>query len=196
MITWVNVNEFSPNLVCAFILWRAGLGLLTGKFCQISACDTSIFSFPDDYFSRYQWSFTKPGICIDIVEIWFVIANGHISSIFDSHLPVTSLHVHFRMITSVNIIGFSLNLVFALILWRSGLELLIGKSSIFERAICPQHIRILVSGQNWVNLNGFSPNWYVHWYCGGTCMIWDCSLADSSVFNRVICLQHDNGGVL
>ena len=26
--------------------------------------------------------FTKPGICIDIVDIWFVIANGQISSNF------------------------------------------------------------------------------------------------------------------
>ena len=24
----------SPNLVCALILWRPGLGLLMGKFCQ------------------------------------------------------------------------------------------------------------------------------------------------------------------
>ena len=26
MITWVNINGFSPNLVCALILWRSGLG--------------------------------------------------------------------------------------------------------------------------------------------------------------------------
>ena len=35
MITWVNINGFSPNLVCALILWRSGLGLLLGKFRQI-----------------------------------------------------------------------------------------------------------------------------------------------------------------
>ena len=35
MITWVNINGFSPNLVCALILWRSGLGLLMGKFHQI-----------------------------------------------------------------------------------------------------------------------------------------------------------------
>ena len=34
-ITWVNINRFSRNLVCALILWRSGLGLLMGKFCQI-----------------------------------------------------------------------------------------------------------------------------------------------------------------
>ena len=30
-----NISGFSPNLVCALILWRSGLGLLIGKFCQI-----------------------------------------------------------------------------------------------------------------------------------------------------------------
>ena len=29
------MNRFSPNLVCALILWRSGLGLLMGKFCQV-----------------------------------------------------------------------------------------------------------------------------------------------------------------
>ena len=32
MITWVNINGFSPNLVCALILWRSGLGSLMGEF--------------------------------------------------------------------------------------------------------------------------------------------------------------------
>ena len=35
MITRVNINGFSPNFVCALILWRSGLGLLMGKFHQI-----------------------------------------------------------------------------------------------------------------------------------------------------------------
>ena len=35
MITWVNINEISPNLVCALFLWRSGLGLLMGKFSSI-----------------------------------------------------------------------------------------------------------------------------------------------------------------
>ena len=45
-----------PNLVCALILWRSGLGLLTGKFHQIftelSTRDTPIFSFLDDNLSK------------------------------------------------------------------------------------------------------------------------------------------------
>ena len=39
-------------------------------------------SFPDDNLSNHQWIFSKLGMCIDIVEIWFVIANGQILSIF------------------------------------------------------------------------------------------------------------------
>ena len=41
------------------------------------------FSFPDDNLSKHQRIFTKLGMCIDIVEIWFRIANGQISSNFD-----------------------------------------------------------------------------------------------------------------
>ena len=32
----------------------------------------SVFSFPDDNLSECQWIFTKLGMCIDIVEIWFL----------------------------------------------------------------------------------------------------------------------------
>ena len=31
---WVNISGFLPDLVCTLILWRSGLGLLIGKFCQ------------------------------------------------------------------------------------------------------------------------------------------------------------------
>ena len=30
-----NIDGFSPNLVCALILWKSGLGLLMAKFRQI-----------------------------------------------------------------------------------------------------------------------------------------------------------------
>ena len=75
-ITSVNVNGFSPNLICALILWRSGLGLLMAIFRQflteLSAHNMSDFLFPDDSLSKYQWIFTKLGLCIDVVEIWFV----------------------------------------------------------------------------------------------------------------------------
>ena len=58
-----------------------------GKFCEfltaLSARSTSLFSFPDDNFSTYQWLFTKLGVCIDIVEICLGIDDGQISLIFD-----------------------------------------------------------------------------------------------------------------
>ena len=36
----------------------------------------SIFLFLNDNLSKYQWILNKLGICIDIVEIWFGIADG------------------------------------------------------------------------------------------------------------------------
>ena len=57
--------------VCALILWRSGLGLLMGKFCQIltelSARD--IFSFLHDNLSKCQGILTKLSTYIDIKEI-------------------------------------------------------------------------------------------------------------------------------
>ena len=54
-----------------------------GKFRQflteLSARDTPIFLFPDDNLSKHQWIFTKLGMCIDIVEVWFGIGNGQSS---------------------------------------------------------------------------------------------------------------------
>ena len=45
-----------------------------------SICRSSVhFSFLDDILSKHQWIFTKLGMCINIVEIWFVITNGQIS---------------------------------------------------------------------------------------------------------------------
>ena len=61
-----------------------------GKFCQIltelSVPDTPKFFFPDDNLSKCQGFLTKLGTCIDIKEIWFGIASGKISSLFDSYL--------------------------------------------------------------------------------------------------------------
>ena len=57
-ITCVNINGFSQNLVCTLILQTSGTGMLMGSFCQfltdLSSRDTSVFSFTDDNFSKYQ----------------------------------------------------------------------------------------------------------------------------------------------
>ena len=50
-------------------------------------CPSVCFSFPDDNLSKRQWIFIKLGMCIDIVEIWFGIANGQI--FLRSYLPET-----------------------------------------------------------------------------------------------------------
>ena len=44
---------------------------------RVSVCP-SIFSFPDNYFSKYQWSFTKLDVCIDIMDIWLGIREKKI----------------------------------------------------------------------------------------------------------------------
>ena len=49
---------------------------------QSYVCLSIRISFPDNL-SKHQWIFTKLGVCIDIVEIWFGIANEKISSNFD-----------------------------------------------------------------------------------------------------------------
>ena len=60
-----------------YVHWYYGdLGKFRQFFTELSARDTPIFSFPDDNSSKHQWIFTKLGMCIDIVEIWFGIANG------------------------------------------------------------------------------------------------------------------------
>ena len=62
---------------------------------ELSAQDMPVFSYPDDNLSKYQWIFAKLGLCTDIVESWFGIANGQISTIFDEvicprDMPVVS----------------------------------------------------------------------------------------------------------
>ena len=55
------------------VLW-----LHTGRSCVCpSVVRPSVrISFLDDNLSKYQWIFSKLGICINLVEIWFGIANG------------------------------------------------------------------------------------------------------------------------
>ena len=45
MITWVNINVFSPNLVCALILWFGiANGQISSIFMELSAQDTPILT--------------------------------------------------------------------------------------------------------------------------------------------------------
>ena len=103
------------------------MGKFRQIFTELSARDTPIFSFPDDNFSKYQGILTKLAIYIDIKAIWFVIANGQISSNIRSYLPETRPYFCFRTITLENNTGFSQNLLYALTLRISGFGLLMGK---------------------------------------------------------------------
>ena len=73
MITWVNINGFLPNLVCALTLCRSCFRLQLDKFyrvlTELPAWDMPVFSFPGDNLSKYQWIFAKLGMYIDIIEI-------------------------------------------------------------------------------------------------------------------------------
>ena len=62
-------------------------------FTELSARDTPIFSFSNDNLSKHQWIFTKLGMCIDIVDIWFGIANGQNWSIFDRVICPRHAHI-------------------------------------------------------------------------------------------------------
>ena len=129
---------------------RLGFGFLMGKFRQflteLSAHNMPEFLFPDDNVSKCQWIFTKLGVCIDILKIWFGIADVQF---------LTELSACHMSVVSVLDDNFSkyqwsftrLGICIALILWRSASRLLMGKSSIFVRVICPQYICSLLSGQ-------------------------------------------------
>ena len=73
-------------------------------FTELSSRHTSIFSFQDDNLSKYKWIFTKLGMYIGIVEVWFGNANGQSSSFY---LPATCPYFRFKAITGVNISRFS-----------------------------------------------------------------------------------------
>ena len=81
--------EKQENILCRYGgIWTHLLYLYYGFMLDIrvsvhlSVVHPSVFLFPDDNLSKHQWIFTKLGMCIDIMVIWFAIANGQISSNF------------------------------------------------------------------------------------------------------------------
>ena len=59
------------------------------------SCASIRFSFLDDNLSKHQWIFFKLGVCIDIVEIWFGVAIGQISSIFYGVICIDIVEIWF-----------------------------------------------------------------------------------------------------
>ena len=70
----------------------AGYYGFTGCPC---VCLSVRISFLDDNLSKHQWIFTKLGMCIDVVEIWFEIADGQILSNFDGVICLRSAQFSF-----------------------------------------------------------------------------------------------------
>ena len=69
-----TANSADDKLIFFFFL-VAGYYGFTLDVCM-SVRPSVRFLFPDDDLSKHQWIFTKLGVCIDIVDIWFGIANG------------------------------------------------------------------------------------------------------------------------
>ena len=64
--------------------------------CWLSMCPSVcpfVVLFPDDNLSKYKCIFTKLGVCIDIVEICFGIANGQILSVFERVICPGHIHI-------------------------------------------------------------------------------------------------------
>ena len=93
----------------------------------------SLFSFPDDNFSKYQWIFTNLVCVLILWRSGLGLLMGKFHPIFDSYLPTACPYFHSRMITLVNINGFSPNFVCAFIMWRYDLGLLIVKFHQFRQ---------------------------------------------------------------
>ena len=66
------------------------------------------------------------------------------------YCPSVCLSSIILFVPGVNVNGFSPNFLCALILWRSGLGMLMGKFSLFDEVICPRH--------PYFRFIGFSPN--------------------------------------
>ena len=105
-------------------------------------------SFPDDNLSKHQWIFTKFSMCIDIVEIWFGIANGQILSNFDRVIcgrmpiflfPDDNLSKRQWIFTKL---GMCIDIVDIWFGIANG-----QISSNFDRVICLRHAHIFVSGR-------------------------------------------------
>ena len=63
------------------------------SMCLSVSCTTISILFPNDSLGKREWIFTKLGMCIDIVEIWFGIANVQILSNIDRVICPRHAHI-------------------------------------------------------------------------------------------------------
>ena len=117
----------------------------------------SVFRFRMITWVKHQWIFTKLGLCIDIVEIWFGIFNGQISSNFYRIICLRhdDIFVYIPPHDSGGVLWFH-----------------VGRPCVRPSVIRPS---VCFSFQD-DNLSktsmDFHQTWYVHWYCGD--LVLDC----------------------
>ena len=125
-----------------------------GSVCPSVVCPSIRFSFPDDNLSKHQWIFTKFGMCTDLVEIWFCIANGQILTKLSARdTPIFSFtddYLNKRQWIFTKL-GMCIDIEKIWIGIANG-----QISSNFDGVICPRHAHILrFRTITWVNVKGF-----------------------------------------
>ena len=89
-----TTSFYTPPLTCGRVLWfHVGHPWVCSSVSCTSGRQSIRILFPDDILNKHQWIFTKLGVCIDIAEIWFGIANGHFSSNFDGVICPRHAHI-------------------------------------------------------------------------------------------------------
>ena len=92
--------------------------------------------------------FTKLGMCIDIVEIWFGIANGQISSHFYGVICPRYAHIGFPDYNLSKLQGIFTKLAICIDIKQIWFGIAIGQiSSKFYGVICLRHTHIFVPGR-------------------------------------------------
>ena len=138
--------------------------------------------------------FHQLSMCIDIVEIWFVITNGQISSVFACDMSNFSLSdnnlsscIYHRIFTKV---GMCIDIVE---IW---IEIANGQiSSIFDRFICSGHVHIFFLD---IDLSKFQWIYTKLGMCIDIMEIWFGIAYGQilSIFDSAISPWHHNGRVL
>ena len=68
-MTWVNISGFSPNLVCALILWRSGFGLIMSKFFHFLCPATKSGKVLCYTIRNFQCSSVRPSVLHNFLSI-------------------------------------------------------------------------------------------------------------------------------
>ena len=81
---WAEIWKMSDffYMYPAIQQWRGIMISRWTSVCLSARPSVVRFSFLDDTWSKHQWIFTKLGMCIDTVEIWFELLMAKIRQIF------------------------------------------------------------------------------------------------------------------